>query len=121
MNAPGWLSFVFSFALVLALLGGVLYLLKKMQSGSLPGLPKRRMRVIEQMSVAPRQKIVLVRVRDQELLIGITQQQINTLASFPASPEESASEDDTPTAPLAKRFADLLSAARQQNKPNNQS
>ena len=65
-----WLSFAFSFAIVLALLGAVLFLMKKMQSGNLLGIAQRRIRLLETFSTGPRQKLILVRVRDQEILIG---------------------------------------------------
>lgn len=122
MHASDWLSFAFSFAIVLALLGALLYVLKKMQGGNLLGMGQRRLRVIDTLSLAPRQKIVLVRVKDQDILLGITVQQINTLASFPLSAEELAAdaEAQTPgaetTAPLAQRFADLLKSAQNKNK-----
>ena len=97
MHATDWLSFIVSFAIVLALLGVVLYALKKMQSGSLLGMGQRRIRILDTVSIGPRQKIILLRVKDEDILVGVTVQQINTLAGFP----------------LAKRFADLLNAAKQ--------
>ena len=122
MHASDWLSFAFSFGIVLALLGALLYTLKRMQSGNLLGMGQRRIRVIDSMSLAPRQKIVLVRVKDQDILLGITVQQINTLASFPLSAEEIAADAAAQsssvenTAPLAQRFADLLKSAQNKNK-----
>ena len=64
-----WLSFTFSFAIVLALLGGLLFMLKKMQNGNLLGMGQRRMRVIETLSTGARQKIILMRVNNREILI----------------------------------------------------
>ena len=112
-----WLSFAFSFAIVLALLGAVLFLMKKMQSGNLLGIAQRRIRLLETFSTGPRQKLILVRVRDQEILIGLTAQQMTTLASFTV-PEEQMSLPLTPNEgvaaipPLAKRFADMLKSAK---------
>jgi flagellar protein FliO/FliZ len=122
MHASDWLSFAFSFAIVLALLGALLYVLKKMQGGNLLGMGQRRIRVMDSMSLAPRQKIVLVRVKDQDILLGITPQEINTLASFYLSVEELAADAAAQTnsaetaAPLAQRFADLLKSAQNKNK-----
>jgi flagellar protein FliO/FliZ len=122
MHASDWLSFALSFGIVLALLGALLYTLKRMQSGNLLGMGQRRIRVIDSMSLAPRQKIVLVRVKDQDILLGITVQQINTLASFPLSAEEIAADAAAQsssvenTAPLAQRFAELLKSAQNKNK-----
>ena len=124
MHATDWLSFIASFAVVLALLGLVLFALKKMQSGSLLGLPQRKIRILDSVSIGPRQKIVLLRVKDEDILVGVTVQQINTLAGFPLTEEEIAADKTAqtasgePAAPLAKRFADLLSAAKQTNQNN---
>ena len=122
MHATDWLSFIASFAVVLILLGVVLVSLKKMQSGSLLGMGPRKIRILDTVSIGPRQKIMLLRVRDEDILVGVTVQQINTLAGFPLTEEEIAADQAAqmpsgePVAPLAKRFADLLNAAKQNNK-----
>jgi flagellar protein FliO/FliZ len=122
MHASDWLSFALSFGIVLALLGALLYTLKRMQNGNLLSMGQRRIRVIDSMSLAPRQKIVLVRVKDQDILLGITAQQINTLASFYLSSEELAADAAAQatgaenTVPLAHRFAELLKSAQNKNK-----
>ena len=122
MHASDWLSFAFSFGIVLALLGALLYALNRLQNGNLLGMGQRRIRVIDSMSLAPRQKVVLVRVKDQDILLGITAQEINTLASFYLSAEELAADAEAQTnsaensAPLAQRFAELLKSAQNKNK-----
>ncbi len=122
MHATDWLSFIASFAVVLVLLGVVLVGLKKMQSGNLLGMSQRKIRILDTVSIGPRQKIVLLRVKDEDILVGVTVQQINTLAGFPLTEEEIAEDhaahmsSNEPVAPLAKRFADLLNAAKQNNK-----
>jgi len=122
MHAADWLSFAFSFGVVLALLGALLYMLKRMQNGNLLGMGQRRIRVMDSISLAPRQKIVLVRVRDQDILLGITAQQINTLASFYLSTDELAADaaaqtnNAENTVPLAQRFAELIKSAQNKNK-----
>ena len=112
-----WLSFAFSFAIVLALLGAVLFLMKKMQSGNLLGIAQRRIRLLETFSTGPRQKLIVVRVRDQEILIGLTAQQMTTLASFTVPEEQlnlplTSNEEVSAIPPLAKRFADMLKSAK---------
>lgn len=129
LHLSDWLSFAISFAVVLALLGLVLFGLKKMQNGGLLGLPHRRIRVLETFSTGPRQKMVLVRVKDQEILVGLTVQQMTTLASWTLAPEELAVEiENDPAsgrhevvAPLAKRFADLLKSAGSGNQQKDRS
>ena len=125
MASTNWLYIVMNFAIVLALLAGVLYVLKRMQSGNLLGMPTRKIKVIEMVSVAPRQKVVLLRVKDQDVLIGVSPQQINAIATFPVSAEEMAS-DTTPTtaineggnslAPMARKLSAMLAAAQNKDK-----
>ena len=64
-----------NFLLVLVLLVAVLWALRRMQGiKGLNGLRpvQRRLSVVEALSVGPRQKIALVRVDEQEVLIGLT-------------------------------------------------
>jgi flagellar protein FliO/FliZ len=122
MHATDWLSFIASFAVVLVLLGVVLVGLKKMQNGSLLGMSPRKIRILDTVSIGPRQKIILLRVKDEDILVGVTVQQINTLAGFPLTADEIAADNasqaapNEPAAPLAKRFADLLNAVKQNHK-----
>ena len=70
-----WASLAGNFLLVLVLLVGVLWLLRRMQGiKGLQGLRPvaRRLSVVEALSVGPRQKLALVRLDDREVLVGIT-------------------------------------------------
>ncbi|MFM7670872.1 MAG: flagellar biosynthetic protein FliO [Betaproteobacteria bacterium] len=125
MGSTNWLYIAMNFAIVLALLAGVLYVLKRMQSGNLLGMPTRKIKVIEMVSVAPRQKVVLLRVKDQDVLIGVSPQQINAIATFPVSAEElltepvpsnSVSEGANSLAPMARKLSAMLAAAQNKNK-----
>ncbi len=125
LHLSDWLSFAASFGAVLALMAVLLFALKKIQTGNLLGLPKRRMRVLETMSAGPRQRVVLLRVKNQDVLIGITPQGMSLLTTFELTEEELA-ERDAPAAdpsiqnnaPLAQRFADLLKSASAGNQNN---
>lgn len=124
MGSTNWLYVAMNFAIVLALLGGVLYVLKRMQGGNLLGMPARKIKVIEMVSVAPRQKVVLLRVKDQDVLIGVSPQQINAIATFPVSADElqtdanpaAAEEGNNSLAPMARRLSALLAAAQNKDK-----
>jgi flagellar protein FliO/FliZ len=124
MGSTNWLYVAMNFAIVLALLGGVLYVLKRMQGGNLLGMPARKIKVIEIVSVAPRQKVVLLRVKDQDVLIGVSPQQINAIATFPVSADElqteanpaTAEEGNNSLAPMARRLSALLAAAQNKDK-----
>jgi len=124
MGSTNWLYVAMNFAIVLALLGGVLYVLKRMQGGNLLGMPARKIKVIEMVSVAPRQKVVLLRVKDQDVLIGVSPQQINAIATFPVSADElqteanpaTAEEGNNSLAPMARRLSALLAASQNKDK-----
>ncbi|MFB0900312.1 MAG: flagellar biosynthetic protein FliO [Polaromonas sp.] len=79
------LRFAGSLVLVLCLLGGLLWGLKRMQAvGRLSG-GARQLHVIEAVSVGPRQKIALVRVGNREVLVGVSPTQLTALGSWPAT------------------------------------
>jgi flagellar protein FliO/FliZ len=79
-----WLQYAFSFALVIALLLAVLWGLRKMQSGAtFLRKSSQRMQTIESLSIGPRQKIVLIQVDGQDVLVGITAHQMTALSTWP--------------------------------------
>ena len=86
-----------SMALVIALLLAVLWGLKRIQNKMLTANHSGRLQVIETQSIGTRQRIALVRVGDNEVLIGITPTQINARgnwkANHPIHPNASGSED----------------------------
>ena len=82
-NSLDWVSMISSFLLVIGLLAVVLNLLKRFQPGGLA--TGRQIQLLESLGTGARQKVVLVRVRDKDLLLGVSVNQINTLAEWPAS------------------------------------
>ena len=82
-NSLDWVSMISSFLLVIGLLAVVLHLLKRFQPGGLA--TGRQIQLLESFGTGARQKVVLVRVRDKDLLLGVSVNQINTLAEWPAS------------------------------------
>ena len=79
-----------SLVLVIALLLAVLWGLKRMQSQILTaGQPGRRMQLVETLGVGTRQKLALVRVGEEEILIAITPTQINALGQWKVQSVES--------------------------------
>jgi flagellar protein FliO/FliZ len=79
------LRMVGSMALVIVVLLAVLWGLKRIQNKMLIASHSGRMQVLETQSIGTRQKIVLVRIGSQEVLLGITPTQINALGHWPAS------------------------------------
>jgi len=85
-TACDWLRYVLNFAVVIAVMLGCLWLLKRMQGKqfSLTRKHANRMQIVETLSIGPRQKLMLVSIDGRELLIGSTAQQITTLGTAPA-------------------------------------
>jgi flagellar protein FliO/FliZ len=80
-----WLQYAFSFALVIGLLLALLWTLRKMQNGSVMLRKKsQRMHTIETLSVGPRQKILLIQVDGQDVLVGVTAHQMTALSPWPS-------------------------------------
>lgn len=78
------MQYVLSFALVIALLLAVLWGLRKMQNGnSFLRKHAQRLHTIESLSIGPRQKIILIQVDGQDVLIGVTAHQMTALSPWP--------------------------------------
>ena len=81
-------QYLLSFGLVIGLLLALLWALKKIQSQG--GLKKRaedsRIKILETASVGARQKVMLVRFDDQDVLLGITPTEIRPLHVMSAQP-----------------------------------
>ena len=78
------LRYAGSMLLVLALLGGLLWSLKRLQTGVRPGGAARQLQVLEAVSVGPRQKVALLRVGNRYVLVGVSPTQMTALGSWPA-------------------------------------
>ncbi len=109
-----WLSMMASFAVVITLLAVTLYSLKKLN----PGLGKsatKTLNVTEVHHLGPRQKLMLVTVNKQQVLLGVTPQAINHLGTWddvqqlvefesPEQPQEKTS--------VADKFQKMLAQVR---------
>ncbi|WP_295523059.1 flagellar biosynthetic protein FliO [Limnohabitans sp. Rim8] len=79
-----WLQYLFSFVFVIGLLLTLLWTLRKLQNGQ--GLLRKntqRLQTVETLSVGTRQKIMLIRVDDREILVGVSVQNITVLSACP--------------------------------------
>jgi flagellar protein FliO/FliZ len=93
LSAMDMLRFAGSLVLVLGLLGGLLWALKRMQTGVRPGGGIKQLEVLEAVSVGPRQKVALVRVGKHEVLVGISPAQLTALGSWSAADTEKDSHE----------------------------
>ena len=93
-----WLQYLFSFVFVIGLLLVLLWTLRKLQNGS-PLLRKntQRLQTLETLSVGPRQKIMLIRLDDREVLVGVTAQHMTVLNPWPAASDSNAPSPETTT------------------------
>lgn len=105
-TGPGFwdvLQYLLSFALVIGLLLALLWGLRKLQNAqAFARKSTARLQIMETVSVAPRQKIALVRWDDREVLVGISAQHMTLLSPPPsssASPPAAASTAERPEAP----------------------
>lgn len=91
MTSATWtdtLQYLASFALVIALLLGVLFALRKLQMTQAFGRKSARLQVVETLPLGTRHKIALVRCDEQEILVGITANEITALGQWPARPPQ---------------------------------
>ena len=113
-----WLSMMASLAVVLVLLAATLFGLKKMGLSNVKNSTKK-LQIGEVQNLGPRQKLIVVTINNQEILLGVTPQAINRLGSWPDQsmsevpepPEQSKEVEDPETAvPSAKpgKFQQLL-------------
>ena len=77
-----WLSMMASLAVVLVLLAATLFGLKKMGLSSAKDATKK-LQVSEVHNLGPRQKLVVVTVNNEQILLGVTPQAINRLGNWP--------------------------------------
>jgi flagellar protein FliO/FliZ len=82
-----WMQYLFSFIFVIGCLLALLWTLRRLQSGtSLLRKSTQRMQTLETLSVGARQKIMLIRVDEREILVGVSVQNITVLSTWPETP-----------------------------------
>lgn len=104
--AGSMLQVVLALALVLGLIVGVAWLMRRFSL--LPNAAGKQMRVVSGLMVGQRERVVLVEVRDQWLVLGVTAQNVNLLSTMP----KPVDAEVPPAAPMPA-FADWLSRALQ--------
>ncbi len=71
---------------VLALIPLVLWALKRQQNFQPPGRGPRPLELTAQLALGARERVVMVRMQDRMLVLGVTPQQVTLLADTPAGP-----------------------------------
>ena len=82
LSMPDLFSMFGSFVLVLLLLGVVLFILKKVQMTSSVSNGDRKIQIIEIMPTSNKQKIMLLKVENQQFLVGVSGQNLNQLGQW---------------------------------------
>ena len=81
-----WLRIGGSTALVLVLLVAMLWVLRRLRSMQIAKNGLSKLEIVETISVGPRQKIALLRVDQNMLLIGMTANQFTALGQWQQTP-----------------------------------
>ena len=102
-SGPSLLPMLFALVLVLALIPASMWLLKRLGAGG--NAPGAGMKVISQLTLGPRERLVVVEAGDGWLLLGVTASSVNRVGTL--------AKGELPAGmPPAQGFAQLLSAAR---------
>jgi len=102
LSAASLLRVFGSLGIILATVFALAWLLKR--SGSLSHGRGGKLRVVDVLSLGQRERVVVVAVGDQQLVLGVAPGRVQTLHTI----DEPFVEDETHTGP---RFADLLQKA----------
>lgn len=105
--APAWGSMVGGLAGVLALILGLAWATKKLKM-RVPGM-NTQMRLVEAMSLGPREKLCVVVVDGKRLLLGVTQHSITVLNS---------SDDEKKSEEAEAMFSEKIKKMLQNGTPN---
>jgi flagellar protein FliO/FliZ len=101
-QGPSLLPLVLALVFVLALIPAAVWLLKRMGAGT--ATSAAGLRVVAQLPLGTRERIVVVEAGDRWLLLGVTATSINRIGTLP--------KGALPQAPTPANFASFLNAAR---------
>lgn len=91
-----------SLVLVIGLILLLAWLLKRMK---VPALGQQKgLRIVSQLPVGPKERIAVVQVGDEQILVGITSQSIQTLSKL----ETPLKEQDVTNSAFANQFSQLM-------------
>ncbi|WP_137939704.1 flagellar biosynthetic protein FliO [Chitinivorax sp. B] len=105
-SAGSLLQVFLALAIVLSLIAGCAWLLKKLTPGGLVG--GAGMRVIGGVMVGPKERVVVVELADTWLILGVTSSQVNTLHTLPKPADADQLIGPKNEAPFAKWLSGAL-------------
>jgi flagellar protein FliO/FliZ len=104
-TAPGMFGAVLALLMVLALIIGLGWLLKRLPGGGFR--PAEGMKVVASLNVGAKERVVVVDINGQQLLLGVTAGGISTLHQLP-EPLPQAPPPALPNLKQLPNFAQLL-------------
>jgi len=110
-SSPGLGGAMFALLAVLALIVGLAWLLKRLPATGLRG--NDQLRIVTSLTVGQRERVVVVQVGEQQLLLGVTAQSITTLHQLPEALAIPAPQPFT-----ASPFAQLLAGKLRKDSRN---
>lgn len=105
-SAGSLLQTIFALVFVLALLIGLAWFMKRYGPKTLGG--NNKMRVVSSLNLGGRERIVLVEVADQWLVVGASPGRINALATLPRQEGELPQLATAQNGPAAANFSEWL-------------
>ena len=102
VDAGNLLQTLLGLGLVLALIAAMAWLMKRSQQWH--GLGQQQFKVIAALPLGPREKAVLLKVGDQQLLLGVTPQNVNLLTTLEQPLDLNAGQQTPQFAEKLKHF-----------------
>ncbi len=102
VDAGNLLQTLFGLLLVLALIVAMAWLMKRSQQWH--GIGQQQFKVIAALPLGPREKAVLLQVGEQQLLVGVTPQNVNLLTTLEQPLDLTSNQQNTVFANKFKHF-----------------
>ena len=102
VDAGNLLQTLFGLLLVLALIVAMAWLMKRSQQWH--GIGEQQFKVIAALPLGPREKVVLLQVGEQQLLLGVTPQNVNLLTALEQPLDLNAGQQSTVFSDKLKQF-----------------
>lgn len=102
VDAGNLLQTLFGLLLVLALILAMAWLMKRSQQWH--GIGEQQFKVIAALPLGPREKVVLLQVGEQQLLLGVTPQNVNLLTALEQPLDLNAGQQSTVFSDKLKQF-----------------
>ena len=110
MQATDWFQYAFSAVVVFATLGAVLWILVRCKNAFAPKAQCRKIQLVETMPLSLKNKLMLVQVDNQMVLLSVNPQDINTLHAW--QPQAGTAPSATPPTAPAIDFRSVMQSNR---------